>query len=131
METVFLVEVVQADLGTLQPAADDDILVQVFLNQDKSPAQVYRLNSKHSKLERQVEISEERLRLLRFVVKNKGQVVGSVHLNRETDFSLCEYRECHTWISLFPSLELDLFEGDLGINDKQTPRIRLQITPVR
>ena len=59
---------------------------------------------------------------LRVVVTRNGEDLGFVSFNKETDFSNCDLEQTQ-WITLFDEPDDDVFDGELGEDDEESPRV--------
>jgi hypothetical protein len=60
---------------------------------------------------------------IRVIVYHNGASLGSISFNHETDFTVCRELEFSQWVTLFDEVDDDLYDGDLGEDDEENPKV--------
>lgn len=61
--------------------------------------------------------------VIRIMVYNGEDLFGCISFDKETDFSECHVQELSQWITLFDEAEDDCYDGVLGEDDEEGPRV--------
>lgn len=61
--------------------------------------------------------------LIRIMVMNGDELYGCISFDKETDFTECHVQELTQWITLFDDAEDDVYDGVLGEDDEEGPRV--------
>ena len=60
---------------------------------------------------------------IRVMVMNGEDLYGCISFDKETDFTDCQGQEISQWITLFDDAEDDVYDGTLGEDDEEGPRV--------
>lgn len=70
--------------------------------------------------------------VVRVMVMNGEELFGTISFDKETDFGEDVGLEMKQWITLFESVEDDTYDGSLGEDDEEAPRVQVsfKVVPV-
>jgi hypothetical protein len=60
----------------------------------------------------------------RLIVRHDNEMLGTISFNRDTDFSGTEMEQMQ-WITLFDEVDDDVYDGDIGVDDNEGPKVKV------